>query len=259
MGQVIQIAIIILFVLLINIFIIRFIILHQKRHNNYLKEKQLLQSQFQQEILKTQLEIQEQTLNTISQEIHDNVGQVLSLTKLNIFTMDISQPEQLQHKINHSKTMITKAIEDLRQLSRSLHGDKIAEIGIRAAIANELNMINNSGRFTTELAVTGQPFTLDPQKEMVLFRIAQEALHNAVKHSGGKRIEVIVIYTPDSFTLRIADDGKSFDWKALDVTQTGIGLKNMLNRANLIGANLYFDVENGKGCSIVVKLPVREG
>ena len=78
-----------------------FIIKFQRRQHKHMHEKNSLQSQFQQELLRTQLEIQEQTLKTISQEIHDNIGQGLSLVKLNLAVMDLKQPENLQEKIEN--------------------------------------------------------------------------------------------------------------------------------------------------------------
>ena len=81
-----------------------------------------MQSQFQQSLLQTQLEIQEQTLKNISEEIHDNVGQVLSLAKLNLFTFENDKEPKLQSTTN----LVSKAINDLRNLSRSMHGDIIA-------------------------------------------------------------------------------------------------------------------------------------
>jgi len=96
-----------------------------------------MKSQFEQELLQTQIEIQEQTLKTISQEIHDNVGQVLSLAKLNLNTFE-ANPEG---KLKNTKELVSKAINDLRDLSRSLHGEKIGEIGLQEAIVNELKIL----------------------------------------------------------------------------------------------------------------------
>src|SRR5450755_3837814 len=95
------------------VFIIAFFFIYRRRHLRYLYEKQQLTLSFEQELLKTRLEIQEQTFRNISQEIHDNIGQVLSLAKLNISTMDISHPDNLIQKIIDSEKLISKAIHDL--------------------------------------------------------------------------------------------------------------------------------------------------
>src|SRR6185295_15291859 len=87
-----------LFLLLMTSFIVAFVVYHRRRQGYFLSEKLQLQQQFQQELLRTQLEIQEQTLKNISQEIHDNIGQVLSLVKLNIYTMNSEEPGALNNK-----------------------------------------------------------------------------------------------------------------------------------------------------------------
>lgn len=228
-------------------FVILLSYLFTARKNKLLKEKELLHAQFQQELLRTQLEIQEQTLKTISQEIHDNVGQVLSLAKLNLNTL----PNSSEPKIQNTKNLVSKAINDLRNLSHSLHGDIIAELGLQESIANELKIIESTKAFETELNVTGTVFKINPQKEMVLFRIVQEALNNCIKYSEAKKITVLMQYQPQLFMLQVQDDGKGFDAEK----NTGIGMKSMLNRAQLIGGSFNLQSILAKGTIITIELP----
>jgi two-component system, NarL family, sensor kinase len=225
-------------------------LLFQKKKHRYLIEKQLMKTQFSQALLQTQIEIQEQTLKTISQEIHDNIGQVLSLAKLNLGTLQYGEDE----KLNDTKNLVSKAINDLRDLSRSLHGDKIAELGLQESVANELKILQNTGQYHTTLQITGEPYKLEPQKEMVLFRIVQEAIHNAVKHAKAKNITVQLNYQPSDFVLLITDDGVGFNTADLDAAQTGIGLQSMQNRAVLIGGQFTITAANGNGTVIKIEL-----
>ncbi len=241
--------------LLLVFFIINFILLYQKRQQANFKEKITMKTQFEQELLQTQIEIQEQTLKTISQEIHDNIGQVLSLAKLNLNTVGSMNDTIAQTKIDSTKNLVSKAINDLRDLSRSLHGDKIAEIGLQEAIENELKILQNTGQFKTHLIITGEIYKLDPQKEMVLYRIVQEALHNSVKHAKANNLQVQLNYTPDALTLTISDDGMSFNPETLQSSKTGIGLKNMQNRAVLIGGAFSIHSSKNNGTSISVLVP----
>ncbi len=236
-------------------FVIFVIIRYKLRQQRHLQEKKTMQSQFEQELLQTQLEIQEQTLKTISEEIHDNVGQVLSLAKLNLNTVGNISDEKAQFKIDSTKNLVSKAINDLRNLSRSLHGERIGEIGLQEAIANELRIVQNTGQFKTDLQFTGQPYKLDQQKEMVLFRIVQEALHNAVKHSNAAHLKVLLNYNAADFILTISDDGNGFQPEQLHATQTGIGLKSMRNRAALIGGEFSLQSSKNNGTSITIELP----
>jgi two-component system, NarL family, sensor kinase len=232
----------------LGIIILFFILLFTWKKNRLIMQNQVMESQHQQELLRTQLEIQEQTLKTISEEIHDNIGQVLSLAKLNLNTM----PNSNEPKIQDTKNLVSKAITDLRNLSHSLHGDVIAELGLQQSIANELIVIENTKAFAAELKVTGTAIKIDAKKEMILFRIVQEALNNSIKYSGAKKITVTLHYQPLQLTLQIEDNGNGFD----AVQNAGIGLKSMLNRAQLIGGAFNLQSTKGSGTIVTVEIPV---
>jgi two-component system, NarL family, sensor kinase len=245
--------IVVLFILMIAVFIVLFILIYHRRQIRNYKEKQLLQSQHTQALLQTQLEIQEQTLHTVSQEIHDNIGQVLGLVKLNLNNLITQQPDT--PKLTDTKDLVAKVINDLRNLTRSLHGGRIADLGLPEALAQELHTLQNTGQFSTQLQTTGKPYRLEPQHEMVLFRMVQEALHNAIKHSGAAHITIILGYEPHQFQLTVTDDGKGFDPTALAAAQKGIGLKSMENRAALIGAVFSINTAVGQGTRLTTTLP----
>jgi two-component system NarL family sensor kinase len=254
-DRIFQVIIFTLFIFLMSSFVILFIIIHKKRQSGYLKEKELLQAGFQQELLKTQIEIQEQTLKNISQEIHDNIGQVLSLAKLNLSTCPPSDNETINEKVEHTRQLVSKAIIDMRDLSRSMHGDRVAEMGLKDAIKNELDIIRNTGQYATELLTTGEHYPLGRQKEMVLFRVVQEALSNSIKHAKGKSILVRLEYEPTSFSLSIVDEGVGFDLHYLEQSKKGIGLKNMQNRAAMINGIFSVNSTPERGTTISIHIP----
>jgi signal transduction histidine kinase len=237
------------------LFIVFFIFLFNNKKNKLIKDKKLMQAKFEQELLQTQLEIQEQTLKTISQEIHDNVGQVLSLAKLNLNTLEFSEGADKQQKIENSISLVGKAINDLRDLSRSMNGDKIADLGLQEAIDNELKIIQNTGQFRTKVIVTGKPYKLKAHNEMVIFRIVQESLNNILKHSKAQNIVAEINYEPEIYKLFIRDDGTGFEVSTLEAAKTGIGLKNMESRATLIGAVFSIESFGNKGTTVAIHLP----
>lgn len=236
--------------IILSVFIIYFFRSNTINIKKSVIEKERLKFEFQQQLLQTQLEIQEQTLKTISEEIHDNVGQVLSLAKLNLNTFE-NNPEK---KLADTKELISKAINDLRDLSRSMHGDRIAELGLQQSLADELQILQNSGEFETHVNISGQHYKLSPQQEMVIFRIVQEALNNAIKHAKAKNISLHINYQLQLFTLTVEDDGTGFDTIAMQ-NKKGIGLKSMQNRAQLIGATCTLQSSDKKGTAITIELP----
>jgi signal transduction histidine kinase len=243
-----------MFIFLFITFLIFFFTSKQKR-NELLLNQQRVKFEFEQTLLSTQIEIQEQTLKTISQEIHDNVGQVLSLAKLNLGTFEESESAYNQTKINDTKQLVSKAINDLRDLSCSLNGDKIADLGLKDAIENELKIISNTGQFATDLIVTGDYYKLAAQNEMVIFRIVQESLNNAIKHSKAKHITVQIDYNKAFCKIAVMDDGKGFDALKLEATKTGVGLHNMKSRASLIGAHFSIEASINIGTKVFIELP----
>lgn len=246
------------FLFLISLFVLNFLVYYQKIRKQYLQEKELLQAQYQQELLRTQLEIQEQTFKNISQEIHDNVGQVLSLAKLNLNTMDLSKTEQMKDKIDNTLVQVSKAINDLRDLSKSFNTDTIASIGLLRAVEYELEMIRKAGSLQPNFEVTGAARKIEPQRELILFRIVQEVLNNIIKHAAATQINVTATYTEKQLELTIADNGRGFELSADAKNEgiaTGLGIGNMNNRARLIGAGFSINSTVGQGTSIKITVP----
>jgi signal transduction histidine kinase len=243
----------VLFALLFLFFFLFFRNVIKKQNKMLLKEEQM-KNEFSQTLLQSQLEIQEQTLKNISQEIHDNIGQALTLAKLNLNTMPVAKEQQ--EKISTTKEIISKAISDLRDLSRSLNTDYIADMGLHKALEFEFNLISKSSTIQTKLQAEGEPFRMDQQKELILFRIIQEALNNTMKHAGAKNITAGIRYHSDKLELSLIDDGKGFEMiETANETGAGLGLRNMQNRAKLIGAELNINSRPGNGTVIKILLP----
>lgn len=223
-------------------------------------EKEQMGIAFQQTLLRTQLEIQEQTLKNISQEIHDNVGQVLTLAKLNLATTTVAE-EAASEKIKTSQQLIGKAIQDLRDLSRSLNTDYVEDLGLVRSIEYELELLQKTGTIETELNIEGKIIKFDKQKELILFRIVQETIHNIIKHAEAKKISAAIDFTHEAVTIIIKDNGKGFDLSPLNDAGNntfGLGLRNMKNRATLIGAKFSINSIPGTGTEAYLQLPVNE-
>ena len=248
------------FLLIVATGIIMLVLVHQKRQVQYFREKEQLKVKFEKEILETQLEIQEQTFKNISQEIHDNIGQVLSLVKLNINTMDCDKPKVLNEKISDSKHLISKAIQDLRDISKSLNTDYITEMGLARSVEYELEMIKRTGSYEIKFNTTGKPYRLDPQQELIFFRIVQEALHNIIRHAKATSIKVELLFEPQIFTLKISDNGVGFDSSQLAINNyngLGLGIRNMHNRASMINTDFKLMSNVEKGTTVILTLPLQ--
>lgn len=234
-------------------FIIYFLVTYRNKQLKNKIEKEALAARFQQELLQSRLEIQEQTLMHISQEIHDNVGQVLAFIKLSLgATPGLSENEK-QERIDESLELVSHVINDLRDLSRSLNYETVAAKGLAETIRIELDRVNRAGKLSIELKIEGQIFPLGRQRELVMFRIFQECLQNTLKHAEAKSLKINLQYSPDLVNLIIHDDGKGFYPDRVDANG-GMGLKNIQNRAKLIGATISINSSPGNGCLTSVSL-----
>jgi two-component system NarL family sensor kinase len=213
--------------------------------------------EFETQLLKAQLELQEQTLQNISQEIHDNIGQALTFAKLNINTIDLGKLEESQNKLAASGSLITKAIQDLRNLSRTSNIDFIHEAGLVASIECQLHFLEKTGVYTTFFHTTDDYYGSEPDTEIVLFRVVQELLNNIVKHAEATTIRVSMDYRQDMLVICVTDNGKGF-MQPVDVlwyNGNGLGLRNMKKRIGVIRGRIYIDSGPGRGTSIHIEVP----
>jgi two-component system NarL family sensor kinase len=236
-------------------FIVYFIFMYRKKQKLNQFEKTQLRLEFQQSLLQTQLEIQEQTFRNISLEIHDNIGQILSLAKLNLSSIELSDPSLAPEKALSAKNLVSKAIQDLRDLSRSLNTDFVSQMGLPSAIEYSLDIIKKTSLYETDLTIEGVVRPFETQRELVLFRIVQEILNNIIKHAQATVIIVALEYGGDSFQLTVTDNGKGFDLSPINEdTGFGLGIRNMHTRANLIGAEFQISSTIGAGSTVMINI-----
>ncbi|MBC7920156.1 MAG: sensor histidine kinase [Ferruginibacter sp.] len=257
-GEVPIVIAITLLLLLITAFVVVFFFIYQHQYHTHLQEKEDMQNTYQQELLKAQLEMKEQTLHTISQEIHDNIGQILSLVKLNLSAVLLEDDNPAARKIMDTKDLVSKAIQDLRNLSKTLNTEYISHQKLSESLQFELDLIQKSGLYETNLRVDGAERPFDPQKQLIIFRIAQEILNNIIKHARARRIAIVLNYRPDSLNVSIEDDGAGFDASALPQAnghEKGTGIGNVYHRAKLIGADFVINSHLGKGTLAHLSLP----
>lgn len=236
-----------LFILLFSIVMMLVLINFLRRKKKMMYEKQVRESQFQQALLQTQLEMQEHTFKTVSQEIHDNVGQILSLAKVNlsILTMEgKSDP-----KITDVAELVGKAIRELRDLSAGYYADRLAEEGLIIAIQHELQQLEKTGLFTTSFHSEMNRLPVDKSKTIFLYRMVQEICNNIVKHANATHVDIRIIKKDQEVRIEIKDDGKGFD-ESDERFKPGIGLSSIRQRAAMIGADAQIQSEPGLGTSI---------
>lgn len=235
------------FILLFGFFTFLIILNYVKRKRKLILEHQIREAKFQQEVLQAQLEMQEHTFQTISQEIHDNVGQILSLAKvnLNIVVME----GNASPRILDVKEQVTDAIAELRHLSSGYYSDKLADIGLLSAIKNQVEQLGKTGLFAVEFQSGPDHLEVDKNKTIFLYRMVQEVLNNAVKHSAADKVCVRIFEKEDEIHIIISDDGKGFNENDAGFTP-GIGMKSIRQRAAMINTTVDFRSGSGTGTTV---------
>lgn len=226
-----------------------FVVLNRKNHNQFIKDKELLEQQIENQLLKSRVEIQENTLKTISLEIHDNIGQMLALVRLNLFTAATKYDDI---SLTETNLLLGQVITDLRNLNRTFHPDFILRNGLIEAIEQEVAVMNRANRFKISFEKNGELDFIQGERQLILFRMIQEALHNVVKHADAQNIEIKATMSPTTAMFSISDDGKGFQHSKLK--PKGMGLANLEERARLINAKLDIFSYPGAGTNVIIEL-----
>lgn len=244
--------------LLLVTFIVSFFFLHQRRQTQNRQDKAAMQAAFQQEILQTQLEVQNLTMQQLGRELHDNIGQLLSVLRLNLNVLEETvEDEGTRGQIAESNQIVEQTIADVRALTKSLDGDFVKDFGFIDSLSHELQRIRKTRRYQTEITTSGTPYSLGYQHEIVLFRIAQEVINNALKHAAATALTVSVMYEPTNFEITIQDNGKGFDFEGVmknEMSKSGAGLRNIQRRAELIGGKCTIDSQKGLGTTVTISI-----
>lgn len=191
---------------------------------------------------------------TISRDLHDNVGQILSFVKLTLGTIAGQTEQDKQSRIDESRNLLSQAISDLRNISKNLSFQTVSHLGLTKIIEAEIDRINKSGLIEIEMTISGEITNLGEQRELILFRIFQETLNNTLKHADASLFKIHLQFKAESFNLTLADDGLGFVVADQLSIGSGSGLKNIESRAAQIGAIATITSSPGNGCTIGIIL-----
>ncbi len=217
------------------------------------KETQLMRATFDKQLLESKLEIQEQTFDMISQEIHDNVGQILSLAKVQLGIMEQKQTVDGE-LLGNVKESISLAMTELRDIAKSLSSERVQQLSLQDSISQEIRRINRSGFVKISSDVQGTEKNIPDQHKLIAFRIVQEGLQNIIKHAGASDVRVSIRYMEDRMYITIFDNGIGFDPETELKKRGGLGLQNILRRATLVGGNAEIMSRPGEGTTLQIQM-----
>ena len=226
------------------------LLFYQKKKFQHGQQLTEMERKFTEQMLRSQLEMQEHTFNNISQEIHDNVGQTLSLAKVQLNIMDQDRVAN-RSILKEAKDSVDKAMTDLRDIAKGLNTERIKSLTLVEMTTHELQRIERLGIIKIKLEMEGDEIRLLDQKRLIVFRIIQESLQNILKHSKAKDIEVIFNFQTDQIKIEISDNGVGFNTGIL-ARKGGLGIQNIMNRASVIDSKVFINSTPGKGTIVTI-------
>jgi len=233
-----------------------FVIASKNKQRKNEAEKKEIEHQYEKQLLQTMLEVQEKALNQISQEIHDNIGQILTGIHANLITLSSGYATDTHALIEDTKNQVSQSLKDIRNLSRVLNSKYINKIGLEESLRKETEYLSSYSNINFEIVLDekeADETLLTAEKELMVFRVAQEALANIVKHAHATHVKITLRFLKDIFSMEINDNGKGFD--VSDDKITGIGLINMHQRAEVMKGNLKIRSDRNSGTTITINVP----
>jgi len=234
-------------------FLLLYIFIYNRRKKRHIEEKEQMRLNFEAEIVKTQLEIQEQTMQTIGADLHDNIGQLLSLTSLTLGSIELDDPDKIQEKIEAAIDLTGRSIKEMRLLGKLLQGEQLISMGLADAIRHEIKWVERSGQYIVSCVIDEEmPAENNADKDLIIFRILQETLNNIIKHAQAKHINIKLSYAGRQLILDINDDGNGFNVAG---QSAGMGLYNIQKRTQIVGGQVVIDSAIEEGTRITIFIP----
>jgi len=199
------------------------------------------------------LEAQEEERARVARDLHDQVNQSLTGVLLRLEAARSAAPPELEEELNETSRLAHQAMDELLTVARQLRPTALDDLGLSAAIAGQIEQL---GRVEVEASfeVEGDLSGIDPDVQLVIYRVAQESLGNAVRHSNAEHIKVRLSRQPGKVELSVSDDGSGFTFAE---ATSGLGLGGMRERAILVGGDLQIESRPGHGTTVRLLIPDR--
>lgn len=207
------------------------------------------------------LEAQESERRSIAQDLHDEVGQALTATRINLKDLQQNAGDaELAGRLGDSEAVVAELLAKVRQMSLDLHPSVLDDLGLGPALRWCIRTRTVGSELKVSLDLPDELPRFDDMAEITLFRVFQETLSNVLKHAGATQLQVHLEYAGDRLVMTAKDDGKGFDAKAARreaLSGKSLGLLGMQERARLAGGDLTLDSSPGKGAEVRVTLPAQ--
>lgn len=228
-------------------YVVYFIVVYRRKQRNFEWER----AAFRQALLKTQVEIKEQTLRDISRELHDNFGQIASLVKINLNLVLPGLSPEDSEKVAESLELVKQLINDIKSLSVSLNSENLDRFGLLKMMEKDMERYRKATGM--EIIFSGPPELpgIENATEIFLYRMSQEIFNNIIRHADASVVEVKIEKVDNDLIFYVSDNGRGFEYS---IDHGGSGLANLRNRSRMIGAELEIKSAPDRGTTITLEL-----
>jgi signal transduction histidine kinase len=245
------IAIVVVVFLFLIVWLLFFLVYYQRKKRNFIEEQQRMEANFKIELTRVEQEIQEETIKQIGHELHDNIGQLVTLAKIHLQNLMRSNAD---NQLSEIHGVVSKALEELRSLSKSLDTSPVEKLSLEELLEKDRDRINKLGHIQIIFETLGQREEIESKKKIILYRMIQEITTNALKHAKCENIKVSIEYGVPNITFTISDNGTGFDTSIMESNKnSGSGLRHLKNRVTILGGqlNLVSSKETGTKYEII--------
>jgi two-component system NarL family sensor kinase len=236
--------------------IILFVLYYQKRMVQEQFKRQQLELEYQKKMMEAALESQENERRRVAGDLHDSIGAMLSTIRVSLITY-AKRIQSDDNSIMESKKMLDDTIESVRRISRDLMPSTLEKFGLTQAVQEMCERFQSTSTLPIVFEEEGETPSFSKKRELMIFRIVQELLNNALKHAEASLIKV-TFSNHDNLLVTVEDNGRGFnaeDHKSDRSAGKGLGLFNIENRARLVGATVDFNAPTVHGSKVIIKIP----
>jgi two-component system, NarL family, sensor histidine kinase UhpB len=198
------------------------------------------------------LAAQEEERARVARDLHDEVNQSLTALLLRLEAARVKAPVELAHELAETKALANQAMEELLMLARQLRPTALDDLGLGAALAGHVKQLGRQGKIGASFESRGDFSAVRPDVQLVVYRVAQEALSNAAQHSGADHVTVRLVREGDRVELTVRDDGSGFTF---DQAARGLGIAGMRERALLVGGGVEVESRPEIGTRVTLTVP----
>ncbi|SEP59623.1 sensor histidine kinase [Neolewinella agarilytica] len=239
--------------LLLSVALVVFFIVYQRRIFEQQRIRLAEEQAHQKQLLTAAVEVQETERRRIARDLHDDIGSLLSATRLYLRQLKPdSSPEKSASIRAESLSILDEIIQNTRRITHDLLPPVLEKFGYQAAAEDLCERVGKSGGMKMIYSGGSNQRRLEDKQEIALYRVLQELVNNTLKHAKASEIEVVNSWQGDLFKFRYRDDGKGFD--PLTVKSGGLGLKNIESRITLVGGSLDWKSAPGDGLEVNISL-----